>query len=171
MAAHDDELLPSAVERHIARSRIDDRPAGAIPASSLQRERDVVSYLRGSLMPRYMERLRDIHVQMRRHLEELRRLRDELPPEEFRAVLESWDFSETNELIRRHNAWYPIERVTLAAEGFRSRISDLLNASERDFLALTDVELVPLDGGEPVRRPFVVVGRRHIVYVTPVDEG
>jgi hypothetical protein len=110
MAAHDDELLPSAVERHIARSRIDDRPAGAIPASSLQRERDVVSYLRGSLMPRYMERLRDIHVQMRRHLEELRRLRDELPPEEFRAVLESWDFSETNELIRRHNAWYPIER-------------------------------------------------------------
>ena len=39
--------------------------------------------------------------------------------------------------------------VTLAANGFRSRVSDLLNASEREFLALTDVELVPLDGGEP----------------------
>jgi hypothetical protein len=61
--------------------------------------------------------------------------------------------------------------VTLAAEGFRSRISDLLNASERDFLALTDVELAPLDGGAVVRRPFVAVGRRHIVYVAPVDEG
>jgi hypothetical protein len=37
--------------------------------------------------------------------------------------------------------------LTLAANGFRSRVSDLLNASEREFLALTDVVLEPLDGG------------------------
>jgi hypothetical protein len=59
--------------------------------------------------------------------------------------------------------------VTLAANGFRSRVSDLLNATEREFISLTDVELVPLDGGEPSRREFVAVSRQHIVFVTPLD--
>ena len=59
--------------------------------------------------------------------------------------------------------------VTLARNGFRSRVSDLLNASEREFIALTDVELHPLDGGEPVTREFVAVSRQHIVFVCPLD--
>ncbi len=59
--------------------------------------------------------------------------------------------------------------VTLARNGFRSRVSDLLNASEREFIALTDVELHPLDGGAPVTREFVAVSRQHIVYVCPLD--
>ena len=58
--------------------------------------------------------------------------------------------------------------LTLAANGFRSRVSDLLNATEREFISLTDVELVPLDGGEPTRREFVAVSRQHIVFVTPL---
>jgi 2-polyprenyl-6-methoxyphenol hydroxylase-like FAD-dependent oxidoreductase len=37
--------------------------------------------------------------------------------------------------------------VTLAANGFRSRVSDLLNATEREFVA---------------------VSRQHIVFVTPL---
>ena len=57
--------------------------------------------------------------------------------------------------------------VTLAANGFRSRVSDLLNATEREFISLTDVELTPLDGGEPMRREFVAVSRHHIVFVSP----
>ena len=61
--------------------------------------------------------------------------------------------------------------VTLARNGFRSRLSDLLNASDRDFIALTDVTVEPLDGGVPVRRDFVAVSRAHIVFVTPVDDG
>jgi hypothetical protein len=60
--------------------------------------------------------------------------------------------------------------VTLAANGFRSRVSDLLNASERDFLSLTDVELTPLDGGETVQREFVAVSRSHIVFVSPLQD-
>jgi flavin-dependent dehydrogenase len=59
--------------------------------------------------------------------------------------------------------------VTLAADGFRSRISDLLNATEREFLSLTDVEITPLAGGDPVRRPFVAVSRQHIVFVSPLS--
>jgi len=60
--------------------------------------------------------------------------------------------------------------VTLSQNGFRSRVSDLLNASEREFIALTDVTLQPLDGGEPIRREFVAVSRQHIVFVAPVRE-
>ena len=60
--------------------------------------------------------------------------------------------------------------VTLSQNGFRSRVSDLLNASERDFLSLTDVTLTPLDGGETVEREFVAVSRQHIVFVAPLGE-
>jgi hypothetical protein len=64
-----------------------------------------------------------------------------------------------------------IGSVTLAQNGFRSRVSDLLNASERDFIALTDVTLTPLDGGEDQTRDFVAVSRQHIVFVAPIDGG
>ena len=59
--------------------------------------------------------------------------------------------------------------LTLAQNGFRSRVSDLLNASEREFISLTDVTIEPLEGGEAVRRPFIAVSRAHIVYVTPLS--
>ncbi len=61
--------------------------------------------------------------------------------------------------------------VTLSQNGFRSRVSDLLNASEREFISLTEVTLEPLDGGEPVERAFVAVSRHHIVFVTPLSGG
>ena len=41
--------------------------------------------------------------------------------------------------------------ITLARDGFRSRVSDVLNASERDFLTLTEVALQPLEAGGPPR--------------------
>jgi hypothetical protein len=55
--------------------------------------------------------------------------------------------------------------LTLARDGYRSRVSDVLNAAERDFLTLTDVELESLDGGPVERHPFLVLARRHIVFV------
>jgi len=58
--------------------------------------------------------------------------------------------------------------VRLPAEGYRSRLTDHLNAGEHEFLALTDVEIVALDG--PARPPsqhdYVALGRRHIVFAT-----
>ncbi len=60
--------------------------------------------------------------------------------------------------------------VTLAENGFRSRVSDLLNASEREFLSLTEVTLEPLEGGPTVTREFVAVSRQHIVFVTPLGD-
>ncbi len=60
--------------------------------------------------------------------------------------------------------------VTLSQNGFRSRVSDLLNATEREFIALTDVTMVSLDGGETQKRDFVAVSRTHIVFVAPAPE-
>ena len=60
--------------------------------------------------------------------------------------------------------------VTLSQNGFRSRVSDLLNATEREFIALTDVTLTPLDGGDVVQRDFVAVSRQHIVFVAPLAD-
>lgn len=55
--------------------------------------------------------------------------------------------------------------LTLARDGYRSRVSDVLNAAERDFLTLTDVEVEPLDGGSVEHHPFLAIARRHIVLV------
>jgi hypothetical protein len=57
--------------------------------------------------------------------------------------------------------------VSLPLHGYRSRLTDYLNAGERTFLALTDVELVPLDGGPSERRGFVAVALSQIVYAMP----
>ena len=60
--------------------------------------------------------------------------------------------------------------VHLSRDGYRSRISDLLNASERDFLPLTDATVEPLHGGEgPQSHGFLAVQRSHVVFVVPLD--
>lgn len=60
--------------------------------------------------------------------------------------------------------------LTLSREGYRSRISDMLNASERDFVALTDVTITSLDGLEPPREhAFMAIHRAHIVFAVPLN--
>jgi hypothetical protein len=54
--------------------------------------------------------------------------------------------------------------LMLAADGYRSRVSDVLNAPERDFITLTDASISPLDGGPVELHPFLSVARRHIVF-------
>jgi len=61
--------------------------------------------------------------------------------------------------------------VRLPVDGYGSRLTDHLNASEREFIALTDVEIAPLDGGEWRREPYVALSRRHIVYATTLSGG
>jgi hypothetical protein len=65
--------------------------------------------------------------------------------------------------------------MTLARDGYRSRVSDVLNASERDFLTLTEVVVEPLDGGPAESHSFLAVARAHIVFAVsaappPADE-
>ncbi len=78
------------------------------------------------------------------------------------------------ERIRLETARHRIEGLlTLARDGYRSRISDVLNASERDFLTLTEVTVQPLDGGPSEDHPFLAVARRHIVFAvsSPEEDG
>lgn len=60
--------------------------------------------------------------------------------------------------------------LTLARDGYRSRASDVLNASERDFLTLTEVTVAPLEGGPVELHPYLTIARRHIVFAVAASE-
>jgi uncharacterized protein DUF6812 len=60
--------------------------------------------------------------------------------------------------------------ATLASDGYRSRLSDLLNAPERDFIALTDATVMALDGDrQVVHHDFIAVHRQHVVFAVPIS--
>jgi hypothetical protein len=70
--------------------------------------------------------------------------------------------------IRRERVVLETERytiigeVTLPAEGFHSRLSDLLNREGVQFIPLIDATITGRDGGTPVKRPFIAVAREHV---------
>jgi hypothetical protein len=117
--ADDDPRTP--VEKQLARSFIDPETGYGKPLSrrARQTKRSVESYLRGGVMPRYMERLREIETSIRSQRRELERsyraLREECGADDdefarrWDARVRSWRFEKLNELIREHNEWYPIE--------------------------------------------------------------
>jgi hypothetical protein len=75
------------------------------------------------------------------------------------------------ERIRIETERHRIEGVlTLARDGYRSRVSDVLNAAERDFITLTDVTIAPLDGGPVELQPYLSLARRHIVFATVASD-
>jgi hypothetical protein len=60
--------------------------------------------------------------------------------------------------------------LTLPRDGYRSRVSDFLNANERDFISLTGVTIESVAGDTPpTQHEFVTVSRRHIVLATQVS--
>jgi hypothetical protein len=63
--------------------------------------------------------------------------------------------------------------LVLPRDGYRSRLSDFLNSSDRDFISLTDVSMQALDehgrAGDPVEHRFVTVARRHVILATTTD--
>jgi hypothetical protein len=62
--------------------------------------------------------------------------------------------------------------LRLPRDGYRSRLTDYLNASERTFLPLTDVEIQSMDpGSRQERRPFLALSVHHIVFAMPADAG
>lgn len=55
-----------------------------------------------------------------------------------------------------------VGEVVLPAEGFRTRLSDMLNSEGLVFVALVDAEITDHASGEVVRRDFVAVARDHV---------
>ena len=81
----------------------------------------------------YMQRLRLIESETEGHLERLAEAHAEYlgDPDGWRRVAERWDFGAVNELIERHNRWYPVE----------ARLA--MDPRTRDFVKV---------GGKPYRR-------------------
>ena len=75
------------------------------------------------------------------------------------------------ERVRIETERHEIEgTLQLPNEGFRSRTTDFLNAHERDFLALTEVEVRWLDGSRAVERhEFLAVAVHQIVLVLELE--
>ena len=91
-----------------------------LPASSITRERTIEGYLLGQEPPAWMRRAREIERQTRRHeaalAAEHAALRERHGGDAagfaaaWRTTAERWDFRELNDLVDRHNEWYPVER-------------------------------------------------------------
>ena len=77
---------------------------------------------------------------------ERRRLAEESPPGElaraWRATAEAWSFDEVNDLIARHNRWYPVESCL----PMDPRRGDFALVNGRDY------RLRPLDAGWVLER-------------------
>lgn len=55
-----------------------------------------------------------------------------------------------------------VGEVILPAEGFRTRLSDMLNSEGLTFISLIDAEVSDHDGGPVTSRGFVAVARDHV---------
>jgi hypothetical protein len=90
---------------------------------------------------------------------------------------ESWRDDQQSMDHRRERIRIETERhriegfLTLARDGYRSRVSDVLNASERDFLTLTEVTVAPLEGGPIELHPYLTLARRHIVFAVSAADA
>jgi hypothetical protein len=56
-----------------------------------------------------------------------------------------------------------VGKLMLPSEGYRSRLSDYMNQRDREFFALNEAVVTPLDAPEETRRAsFLMVGRAHV---------
>ncbi len=60
--------------------------------------------------------------------------------------------------------------LQLPNEGYRSRMTDFLNAHEQEFVPVTDAEVSWLDASRRAERvKYVAVSSRHVVLVTELE--
>lgn len=64
-----------------------------------------------------------------------------------------------------------VGELSVPAEGYQVRFSDVLNRTDVAFISLVDVEITPLAGGEAERRDFIVLAKTHIRLAHPVARG
>ena len=129
-----DVTPPSAKERD---RLVADRDLNPLVGAPLPRrirrfrpEADAYVASLGGPLP-YMRRLREIDDAIEGHLERLEEAYAEHSgdPAGWRRLVKGWSFSEVNDLIERHNRWYPVE-ARLAMDP-RSR--DFVKIGGRDY--------------------------------------
>ena len=108
------------MERRIERSFEDTTVFGQpLSRRARQTRRSVEAYLKAGVLPRYMERLREIERETADQLARLERAYRVLDAQcagdrakfsrLWKRRARAWRFERLNELIREHNEWYPIE--------------------------------------------------------------
>ena len=131
-----DVTPPSAAERTLIEG---DRELNPLTGRPLRRrirnfrsESDLYLASLGGPLP-YMRRLRTIEEETAAHLVRLAEAYEEHAGDRaaWRRIAETWDFGDVNELIDKHNRWYPIE----------ARLA--MDARSRDFVKIA---------GKPYRR-------------------
>jgi hypothetical protein len=109
-----DVTPPSARERERIAADYELNPlvGRALPRRIRAFRADAANYLAslGGPLP-YMQRLRQIEAAVELHERLLADLYDAQrhDPDRWRATAETWDFEDVNELIAKHNRWFPIE--------------------------------------------------------------
>lgn len=109
-----DVTPPSAAEREKLLGEVEVNPLTGRPQRRRIRrfrpEADRYLASLGGPLP-YMQRLRQIDDAIEEHERRLAAAHAEHrdDPAGWRRVAERWNFSEVNDLIERHNRWYPIE--------------------------------------------------------------
>ena len=134
-----DVTPPSQRERELIEADRDINPLTGKPLRrrlrNFKAEPDLYLASLGGPLP-YMKRLRQIEEETETQLERLAEAYEEHhgTPAEWRRIAYGWDFGEINDLIERHNRWFPAE----------SRLP--MDPRSRDF--------VPV-GGLPYRRELL----------------
>ena len=109
-----DVTPPSQAEREklVAEHELNPLSGRALPRRIRRFRADPHTYLAslGGPLP-YMQRLRRIEDAIEEHERRLAEAYAEhrTDPEAWQRVAARWSFSEVNDLIERHNRWYPIE--------------------------------------------------------------
>ena len=127
---------PSAAERERIEADRELNPliGRALPRRIRAFRADAANYLAsmGGPLP-YMQRLRQIEAAEELHERRLAEVYEQQrhDPERWRATAAAWDFEDVNELIAKHNRWFPVE----------ARLP--MDPKTRDFVQV---------GGRPYRR-------------------
>jgi hypothetical protein len=109
-----DVTPPSAAERDLLAGEHELNPlaGAALPRRIRRFGAEAHTYLAslGGPLP-YMQRARLIDEEMERHRGRLAEAYELYrgDPDGWRRVAERWNFTEINDLIERHNRWYPVE--------------------------------------------------------------
>jgi hypothetical protein len=75
----------------------------------------------------------------------------------------------TQRVIMETTRFRIVGEVLLPTEGFRTRLSDVLNRQDTIFIPVINVELTPIAGGETQNLPFLAVARNQIEIAHEAD--
>ena len=128
-----DVTPPSAEERERLARDLDLNPLSGTKLKRRIRhfrpEADVYVASLGGPLP-YMQRLREIDEEIERYTTQLAEAYEtRTSAAAWRRLAEAWDFEDVNELIEKHNRWYPIE----ARLPMDPRSRDFVKVGGRDY--------------------------------------